>query len=204
MLGTKKGRILRELLSGPKMMTDLKSVISSYDVLRYNLLELQTEGYISKKESRDDKRRFLISLTEKGRKVAEQLLKAEEVAQGNEIENFTKIEVSEETANRMNELRLLFHVNVMDDHVTIEEVPRNGGRPRIFNVYIRRNGHDDFRLWCEHDDSFDCVHVEVAWTYPQVQHMVLSYKGKVKVCPVCGAENRERAKFCDQCGVKLD
>ena len=82
MLGTKKGQILEELLSGKKMMTELKSVVSSYDVLRYNLLELQTEGYILKTESRDDKRRYFISLTEKGREVADKLKKAEAITRG--------------------------------------------------------------------------------------------------------------------------
>ena len=85
MLGTKKGQILEELLSGKKMMTELKSVVSSYDVLRYNLLELQTEGYILKTESRDDKRRYFISLTEKGREVAEQLYKAEAISNGHKF-----------------------------------------------------------------------------------------------------------------------
>ena len=85
MLGTKKGQILEELLSGRKMMTELKSIVSSYDVLRYNLLELQTEGYITKKESRDDKRRYFISLTDKGRELAEQLKRAEAISQGRKL-----------------------------------------------------------------------------------------------------------------------
>ena len=82
LVGTKKGRILVELLSGQKMMTELKSVISSYDVLRYNLLELQNEGYIVKKEQRDDKRRYLVSLTPEGKRVADQLKRAEVMSNG--------------------------------------------------------------------------------------------------------------------------
>ena len=206
MLGTKKGQILEELLSGRKMMTELKSIVSSYDVLRYNLLELQTEGYITKKESRDDKRRYFISLTDKGRELAEQLKRAQEIAENPSVEteeSSPKIGITEEAASHVQELRLLYHTNVLDDHVTISEIPRNGGRTRIFNIYIKRNGHGNFRLWCEDDNSFDCVHVEVAWTYPQVQQMVLSYKGKTKICHVCGNENRENAKFCDNCGEKL-
>ncbi len=207
MLGTKKGKILTELLSGRKMITELKSIVPSYDVLRYNLLELQTEGYITKKESRDDKRRYFIDLTDKGRRVAEQLKKAQEIAENPSVEieeSSPKIGITEEAASHVQELRLLYHTNVLDDHVTISEIPRNGGRTRIFNIYIKRNGHGNFRLWCEDDNSFDCVHVEVAWTYPQVQQMVLSYKGKTKICHVCGNENRENAKFCDNCGEKLE
>ena len=47
LFGTKKSKILISLLSGPKKMTELQDIISSYDVLRYNVLELQTEGLIS-------------------------------------------------------------------------------------------------------------------------------------------------------------
>ena len=206
MLGTKKGRILKELLSGPKMMTDLKSVISSYDVLRYNLLELQTEGYISKKENREDKRRFLISLTEKGRRVAEQLRKAEEIANSPNVELAGReldLSLTEEEAEMANHLKRLFHSNVLDDHITVEEV-KPGNPPRIFNIYVKRNGNGEFRLWCEHDDSYDCWHVKSAWTYPHVQKMMMHYKGRIKVCKSCGFENPEIADYCMKCGAKIE
>ena len=206
LIGTKKGRILEELLSGRKMMTELKSIVSSYDVLRYNLLELQTEGYITKKESRDDKRRYFVSLTDKGREVAEQLKKAEQIANLSnpmipEMKDLN-LKMTDEEVEMTKSLTPLFHINVMDDHITVQENPP-GEASRIFNIYIKRNGNGEFRLWCEHDDSYDCWHVKAAWTYPHVQRMMIQYQGKMKVCHVCGAENRERAKFCDQCGSKL-
>ena len=206
LIGTKKGRILEELLSGRKMMTELKSIVSSYDVLRYNLLELQTEGYITKKESRDDKRRYFVSLTDKGREVAEQLKKAEQIANLSnpmipEMKDLN-LKMTDEEVEMTKSLTPLFHINVMDDHITVQENPP-GEVSRIFNIYIKRNGNGEFRLWCEHDDSYDCWHVKAAWTYPHVQRMMIQYQGKMKVCHVCGAENRERAKFCDQCGSKL-
>ena len=80
LLGTKKGKILVFLLSGPKMMTEIKEIVSSYDVLRYAILELQTLGYIKKNEQREGNRRFLVSLTDKGKEVALRLKNAEEVA----------------------------------------------------------------------------------------------------------------------------
>lgn len=206
LIGTKKGRILEELLSGRKMMTELKSIVSSYDVLRYNLLELQTEGYITKKESRDDKRRYFVSLTDKGREVAEQLKKAEQIANLSnpmipEMKDLN-LKMTDEEVEMTKSLTPLFHINVMDDHITVQENPP-GEASRVFNIYIKRNGNGEFRLWCEHDDSYDCWHVKAAWTYPHVQRMMIQYQGKMKVCHVCGAENRERAKFCDQCGSKL-
>ena len=212
-LGTKKGKILQFLLSGPKMMTELKSIISSYDVLRYNILELQTGGYITKNEYREDKRKYIVTLTDKGREIALRLKEAQEVSEtpiDQEAEGVIHIDGEEinvaltpEERENSQYLKFLFHFNVMDNHITVEEaVP--GKRSRIFNIYVKQNGHGIFRLWCEADDSYECWHVREAWTYPQVQKMMTQYKGKVKVCQVCGSENPERAKFCMECGAKLE
>ena len=206
MLGTKKGEILKELLSGKKMMTELKSIVSSYDVLRYNILELQTDGYITKKESRDDKRRYFISLTEKGQKIAEQLKRAEEIATAPTVEikdvHELDLTMTDEEAELARHLNLLFHINVMDDHITVEEV-KPGKPSRIFNIYVKRNGNGEFRLWCEHDNSYDCWHVKAAWTYPHVQKMMMHYKEKAKVCVNCHTSNESDAIFCKHCGVRL-
>jgi DNA-binding MarR family transcriptional regulator/ribosomal protein L40E len=213
LLGTKKGKILVYLLSGPKMMTDLKNIVSSYDVLRYAILELQTKGYIKKNEHRDRNRRFLVSLTDEGRKIALRLKEAEEVAESpdpQEAEGVIHIggedidiKLTPEERENSKYLKFLFHFNVLDNHITVEEaVP--GKRSRIFNIYVKRNGHGIFRLWCEQDDSYECWHVKEAWGYPQVQKMMTQYKGRVKICPVCGYENPENAKFCMECGAKLE
>ena len=126
MIGTKKGRILEELLSGRKMMTELKSIVSSYDVLRYNLLELQTEGYIIKKENRDDKRRYYVSLTDKGRQLAEKLKKAEQIANlSNPMIHEMKdlnLKMTDEEVEMTKSLTPLFHINVMDDHITVRRI----------------------------------------------------------------------------------
>ena len=117
----------------------------------------------------------------------------------NELEKLP--EESGSTSTRR--IAFLFHVNVLYDHTTVEEeIP--GKPPRIFNIYIKRNGNGEFRLWCEQDDSFDCWHVKAAWTYPQVQKMMMHYKGKVNICRVCGYENPEEALFCMHCGAKLE
>lgn len=187
-------------------MTKLQDIISSYYSVTNSVNSLYDQGLVNKREVILGRKTIMISLTKKGKEVAEQLKKAQEIAENPSVENeesSPKIGITEEAASHVQELRLLYHTNVLDDHVTISEIPRNGGRTRIFNIYIKRNGNGNFRLWCEDDNSFDCVHVEVAWTYPQVQQMVLSYKGKTKICHVCGNENRENAKFCDNCGAKL-
>ena len=214
LLGTKKGKILVFLLSGPKMMTELKEIISSYDVLRYSILELQTLGYIKKNEQRDGNRRFLVSLTDKGKEMALRLKEAEQVAEAPTSQEASEgiihvdgedINIKLEPEERKNSKypKLLIHSNVLDDHITVEEaIP---GRPtRIFNIYIRQNGHGYFRLWCEEDKSFDCWHVKEAWTYPAVQKMMMEYKYKTKVCPYCKTVNDLDADYCKHCGAKLE
>ena len=207
-LSSKGQSILLNLANsnGEVIKTSLLKIVSNSYALNSNLELLEKLGLIVIREEKIVRKTYYISLTEKGRRVAEQLKKAQEIAENPSVEieeSSPKIGITEEAASHVQELRLLYHTNVLDDHVTISEIPRNGGRTRIFNIYIKRNGNGNFRLWCEDDNSFDCVHVEVAWTYPQVQQMVLSYKGKTKICHVCGNENRENAKFCDNCGAKL-
>ena len=189
------------------MKSELFDIVTSNQTLDKLLDALATDGYIVKTLSDYGRRTYSISLTQKGRQVAEQLKKAQEIGSAPSVdvsEGMAALQLTDEAMEKVRELRLLYHVNVLDDHVTIEEVPHGGGRSRIFNVYIKRNGHGDFRLWCEQDESFDCVHVQVAWTYPQVQRMVMHYTGRVKVCPECSCENPERAKFCMNCGTKLE
>lgn len=213
LLGTKKGKILVFLLSGPKMMTEIKEIVSSYDVLRYAILELQTLGYIKKNEQREGNRRFLVSLTDKGKEVARRLKNAEEVADspadqeakgvihiGGEDIN---IKLTPQEQENSQHLKFLFHFNVLDNHITVEEaVP--GKASRIFNIYVKQNGGGNFRLWCEADNSYDCWHVKEAWGYPQVQKMMMRYKGKTKICPSCGYENPEEAVYCMKCATKLN
>ncbi|WP_298274922.1 zinc-ribbon domain-containing protein, partial [Ferroplasma sp.] len=177
------------------------------------LSELKNDGYIQVIEHIVGRRTYEINITDKGRAVARKLKEAEEVAESpanQEAEGVIHIAGEEinvaltpEERENSKYLKFLFHFNVLDNHITVEEaVP--GKRSRIFNIYVKQNGNGIFRLWCEQDDSYECWHVREAWTYPQVQKMMTQYKGKVKICPVCGAENRERAHYCDNCGAKLE
>ena len=162
---------------------------------------MEGEGYLRSRKEVLGRKIYFFSLTEKGKRVAEQLKKTETV-DDNTSTTDPSLALSSEEVEMTKSLTPLFHINVMDDHITVQENPP-GEASRVFNIYIKRNGNGEFRLWCEHDDSYDCWHVKAAWTYPHVQRMMMQYQGKVKICSVCGAENRERAKFCDQCGAKL-
>ena len=200
-------RILLYLLEkGHIKKTDLLEIISSSDSLSNSLRKMEEEGLISVVTKIIGRKVIFIDLTDKGRRVAEQLKKAEEIANSpttGKDEGDLDLTMSDEEAEMAKHLNLLFHINVMDDHITVEEV-KPGKPPRIFNIYVKRNGNGEFRLWCEHDDSYDCWHVKAAWTYPHVQKMMMHYKEKVKVCVNCHENNDSDAIFCKHCGVRLE
>ena len=200
--------LLYLLHNGEIPITDFSALgISPHSYYR-SLSLLQSDGLVKRREKIDRRKIVLISLTDKGRAVARKLKEAEEVAdQDSEaVVHFDgediNVSLTPEERENSQYLKFLFHFNVMDNHITVEEaVP--GKSKRLFNIYLKRNCHGDFRLWCEQDDSFDCWHVKQAWGYPEVQEMMTKYKGKVKICPVCGYENPEIALFCMHCGNKL-
>ena len=200
--------LLYLLHNGEIPITDFSALgISPHSYYR-SLSLLQSDGLVKRREKIDRRKIVLISLTDKGRAVARKLKEAEEVADqdsdgvihidGEEI----NVALTPEERENSQYLKFLFHFNVMDNHITVEEaVP--GKSKRLFNIYLKQNCHGDFRLWCEQDDSFDCWHVKQAWGYPEVQEMMTHYKGKIKICPVCHFENPEIALFCMHCGNKL-
>ena len=184
---------------------DLVSVVHSNTSVDKLVDELKNEGFISVKKEFAGRNTYYISLTAKGIASATKLKEAQEVAEGVIHVDGEEINIKLEPEERKNSkyLKILIHSNVLDDHIAVEEsIP---GRPtRIFNIYIRQNGHGYFRLWCEEDKSFDCWHVKEAWTYPAVQKMMMEYKYKTKVCPYCKTVNDLDADYCKHCGAKLE
>lgn len=211
--------LLYLLNNGEVPITDFNKIGISPHTYYRSLSLLQSDGLVKRREVIKRRKIVLFSLTEKGISMAKNLKQAQDAAEGKQTEETQvsshapvaqeekaeklDLELTDEEVEKTKHLNLLYHVNVMDDHVTVEElIP---GKPsRIFNIYIKQNGGGNFRLWCEYHDSYDCWHIQAAWTYPQVQKMMTQYKGKVKVCQICGFENPERAKFCMECGAKLE
>ena len=167
---------------GEVKKTDLSRVVSSPQTYQRAVKELEKEGYVVQRETIIGRRIVNVSLTPKGRSVAEQLKRAEEAAKGVVIhEDESRIEVSdipEMWREKWKNLHALIHVNVFDDHVTIMETNHEGsGKERIFNIYVRENGQGHLRLWCELDESFDCYHVGYALTLAPVQDMFARVRG---------------------------
>ena len=175
--------VIKYLLEkGSIKKTDLLEIVKSSWTLDKLIPKLENDGLIEVVESTMGRRTYSISLTPKGRQVAEQLKKAEEAASGIVIhEDEGRIEISnvpEEWKEKWKHLHALIHVNVYDDHVTIMETNHEGtGKERIFNIYIRENGHGQLRLWCELDESFDCYHIGYALTLAPVQDMFARVRG---------------------------
>lgn len=187
-------------------MTKLQEIITSYYSVINSVNSLYEQGLVNRREVILGRKTIMISLTQKGKEVAEQLMKAEQIANSPTVEikdvHELDLRMTDEEAEMAKHLNLLFHINVMDDHITVEEV-KPGKPSRIFNIYVKRNGNGEFRLWCEHDNSYDCWHVKAAWTYPHVQKMMMHYKEKAKVCVNCHTSNESDAIFCKHCGVRL-
>ncbi len=198
--------VLIELLKGKVLKTKLQAIAKNFYSLTTLLTGLENDGLIKIEPQPFGKNIKYISLTPAGVEVAQKLKEAENSTKEKSIiklkDNEINLNLSDEEAEKAKILHLLYHINVMDDHVTVEEILP--GKPsRIFNIYIRQNDGGTFRLWCEFDNSYDCWHVKEAWGYPQVQKMMMRYKGKTKICPACGYENPEEAVYCMKCATKL-
>ena len=169
---------------------DFREVIKSTTTIDKLVTKFEQGGFITVEKEFAGRRIHVISLTPKGRSVAEQLKRAEEAASGvviHEEEGRAEIRTidAENWAKRFQEdtkgMSLLYHVNVFEDHITIgQEI---NGKTHITNIYVRVNGKGIMRLWCEEDESFECIHVQYAWTLPKVQEM---YANNVKNGNVTG------------------
>ena len=93
MVGALRERHASEILifllnQGKIKKTDLLEIVSSSDSLSNTLRKLQDDGLIIMETKIIGRKTIYLSLTEKGQTVAEQLKKAEQVAEGNEISDF--------------------------------------------------------------------------------------------------------------------
>ena len=170
-------------------VTDLLNVVKSADTLYRTLPKMKAADIIIEKD-RVDKRRFVyIYLTEKGKRIADGLRKAEqEASQDTSQRTFSDappgitLGKSQEHAvhtmpsnfeDQFKNFSAMTHFNVLGDHIAIRDVNFDGaGHERVVYVYVKLNGHNILRLWCEVDNTFDCPHTRFAWTLPDVQEMV--------------------------------
>lgn len=162
-------KILFGLLDGDKKISYFLPITNdSYHTLRNKIRKLEDAGLIKREEKKryGDKgpKIIIISLTEKGRIVAEALKKAEWVANlpPEKIEKFARI-------------KAYIHINSYDDHVTLKEV--HLGESRIINIYVKPRGNLIY-FYCDYHDSDDCEHVEIMFADPDISDYIRDWLNK--------------------------
>jgi DNA-binding MarR family transcriptional regulator len=153
---------------GSSKKTDLQHVSTMHTIDKLLPL-LETGGLISIKEQRLGRRIYAIELTDKGKRIAEGLKTAEQAVSSEEDIRTLPPNYTDQFKN----LSALTHLNVLDDHIAIRDLNFDGaGHDRVVFVYVKLNGNNLMRLWCEVDNTYDCVHTKYAWSLPDVQAMV--------------------------------
>jgi len=158
---------------GISKKTDLEKVSTMHTIDKLLPL-LEKSSLISVIEKRIGRRVYDIQLTDKGKMLAESLKKAQQ-----EVSNTYKLPTNYDGQFK----NLSVNTNILDNHVAIEEHNFDGkGNDRVVYVYVKPNGNNILRLWCEVDNTYDCVHTRYAWSLPDVQAMIQNQvlKGNLK------------------------
>lgn len=159
-------------LGGTAKKNDLAAVTSGWPALDKTLAALETDKFIEVSEKFLGRRTYVISLTSKGLDVSKMLQGVFEVAEDENNETEKHV-LPPNYEDQFKNLSALTHLNVLDDHVAIEEHNYDLlGHDRVVFVYVKLNGNNILRLWCEVDQTFECVHTKYAWSLPDVQAMV--------------------------------
>lgn len=144
-------------------ISDLKNVVSSYATYSRTVSLLEKDGFLSVETKRIGGVKKYISLSEKGMDLCNVL----------GITKDATYELPHSFRDEFKSLSAMVHFNVKDDHIAVAEHNYDGtGKYRIVYVYTKPNGHNVMRLYCDVDQSFDCIHTRFAWTLPDVQAMV--------------------------------
>ena len=138
--------ILILLLSnnGKAIKSDFSVIASSWKTLSDVISALEEEGFLTISEQVLGRKTYVIEITDKGREVAEKLKEAQDVSEGIIHVDGEEINISLNPEEQKNSqyLKYLFHFNVLDNHITVEEaVP---GKPTC--IYLSVFGPWDFYL----------------------------------------------------------
>ena len=167
---------------GSVKQNELLEVIPSNLTIEKLGNSLKEAGLINITHQMMGRKIFIYSLSERGHAVALKLKETLEAAE--EINNERNIlEVPPNYDSLFRNLSIQGRLNVLDDHIAINETNWDrAGHDRVVLVYAKLNGHNIMRLWCEVDNTYDCVHTKYAWSLPDVQAMVeIQYaRGNIK------------------------
>ncbi len=168
-------------LQGHAILSDLKEIATNWRSLKDVVFALKEDGYLDTSEEIAGRKVIHVSLTARGTRVAEQLKRTQEVAKGEITEEGAQFKMPPDWRDRFKGLSAMTHLNVLDDHVAIQEIDHSGRTTSVIMVYVKRiNSH--FELWCEKDETKECKHVDFAWSLPHMRALIEEYikEGKIK------------------------
>jgi len=149
--------------------TDLFEVTRNVSTLYRTLDKLQKADIITVRERVNSRRYIFLSLTDQGKRIAEGLRKAEQSISSNEDIHT----IPQNFGDKFKNLSAPINLNVLDGHVAIREINFDGkGHDRVVYVYAKFDKNNILRLWCEADQTFECIHTQYTWTLPDVQAMI--------------------------------
>ncbi len=166
---------------GSVKQNELLEVIPSNLTIEKLGNSLKEAGLINITHQMMGRKIFIYSLSERGNVVALKLKETLEAAKGiNSEKNI--LEVPSNYDSQFRNLSIHGGLNALDDHIAINETNWDrSGNDRVVNLYVKLNGNNIMRLWCEVDNTYECVHTKYAWSLPDVQAMVQNQVLKVNI-----------------------
>jgi DNA-binding PadR family transcriptional regulator len=167
---------------GSVKQNELLEVIPSNLTIEKLGNSLEEAGLINITHQMMGRKIFIYSLSERGHAVALKLKETLEAVDGISSEK-NILEIPSNYDSQFRNLSMHGSLNVLDDRIGINETNWDrAGHDRVVFIYVKLNENNIMRLWCEVDNTYDCVHTKYAWSLPDVQAMVqVQYaRGNVK------------------------
>ena len=130
-------------------MSQLQKAIKNYSTLKLTVMDLEKEGYVKTREVTEGRKIIYVSLTRRGKAVAEKLKEVDEVAKM----------TPEELEERRKNLHWIVDINTYVDHITAYDI--HDGKKETFNIWLKPN-RKYLLLYCDRCHSYDCYHVDWA------------------------------------------
>ena len=152
-------------------ITRLSELVKTSPTYTRTVELMASDGLINSREVIRHRRYRLISLTDKGKALAESLIRTEqELSISNSSPLYT---LPPNYEGQFKNLSADTHLNALDDRIAIKELNYDSAdHDRVVFVHLKLDGNNIVRLWCEVDQTFDCVHTKYAWSLPDVQATV--------------------------------
>jgi len=152
-------------------ITRLSELVKNSQTYSRTVHLLENDGIIKSREFVHNRLYRMISLTDKGKALAESLKQTEQVLSSSDSSPLHILPPNYE--DQFKNLSSNAHLNVLDDRIAIKELNFDGAdHDRVVLIHLKLNGNNIVRLWCEVDQTFDCVHTKYAWSLHDVQAMV--------------------------------